>query len=86
VYDQVVGVLSKFGLSGFDAVGEMFDPHVHEAVAVLPSDRQPKDVVIQQVRRGYRLGDLLLRPAQVVLSGGLPETATELPPASGVEE
>lgn len=72
VADQLRAVLGKFGLQPFDAVGEPFDPAVHEAVSVQPSAETPANSVLAQARRGYRLGDRLLRPAQVVVSGGVP--------------
>ncbi|MDZ4199877.1 MAG: nucleotide exchange factor GrpE [Kiritimatiellia bacterium] len=67
VYDQLQSALSKFGLSPIDAPGQPFDPALHESIAAIPSD-QPRDTVLEQTRRGYRLGDQLLRPAQVVLA------------------
>ncbi len=70
VLNQALGVLRKFGLEPMDAEGELFDPHAHESVALAPSDTTPRDMVLTQVRRGYRLGSQLLRPAQVVVSTG----------------
>lgn len=73
VQEQLAGVLGRFGLEPVDAEGEVFDPGLHESIAAAPSGEQPRDHVIHQVRRGYKLGDQLLRPAQVVLSSGPPE-------------
>ena len=70
VLDQALGVLRTFGLEPVDAEGELFDPHAHESVALAPCDTTPRDMVLTQVRRGYRLGSQLLRPAQVVVSRG----------------
>jgi len=70
VYDQMLSSLKKFGLEPIDAEGQPFDPHLHEAMTHLPSDEHPEDTVITQTRRGYKLGDMLLRAAQVVVSGG----------------
>lgn len=72
VYDQLISVLNKFNLKAVDAVGESFDPHRHEAVTHLPSDSVAEGQVLEQIRRGYFLGDKLLRPAQVVVSSGRP--------------
>jgi molecular chaperone GrpE len=75
VYNQMVSGLKKHGLEPIDAVGQPFDPHLHEAITYLPSEEHPADHVIQQTRRGYMLGDRLLRAAQVVVSSGsIPET------------
>lgn len=69
VYRQLLDTLKKFKVEPIDATGEVFDPHAHEAITHLPSD-QPAETVIEQVRRGYRLGERLLRAAQVVVSSG----------------
>ncbi len=73
VYDQLTGALAKFGLEPVDAAGQPFDAHAHEAVTQMPSVEIPAGTVTQQVRRGYRLGGRLLRPAQVIVSSGPPE-------------
>ena len=70
VYDQFEKVLKHFGVSPIDAVGEEFDPHLHEALTHLPSEEFPAEVCSEQVRRGYLFGEKLLRPAQVVVSSG----------------
>jgi len=62
--------LKKSSLQTVEAVGEPFDPNLHEAINRMPSDEVPADHVLFQSRRGYRLGDKLLRPAQVVVSTG----------------
>ncbi|MGH9942394.1 MAG: nucleotide exchange factor GrpE [Pyrinomonadaceae bacterium] len=62
---QLNGVLDSLGLKAVETVGHPFDPHVHEAIATEQSDEHPADTVIQEVARGYRLGDKLLRPALV---------------------
>jgi molecular chaperone GrpE len=84
VSDQLMGVLARFGLEPVDAEGQPFDPNLHEAISAMPSEEAPADTVLTQTRRGYRLGDLLLRPAQVVLSHGPGEAVppAEEPPAS----
>jgi molecular chaperone GrpE len=70
VYDQLMGALKQSGLEPVVAAGEVFDPHVHEAITHLPSEEHPADTVITETRRGYRLGDQLLRASQVVVSSG----------------
>ena len=72
VYDQLLGVLLKSGLEPIDAMDTDFDPHRHECISHLPSEHVPADRVIAQTRRGYRLGDYILRAAQVVVSSGPP--------------
>ena len=75
VFDQLRATLRKFGVQPFDASG-VFDPHQHEAVTHVPSAEHPADTIVTQTRCGYRLGDKLLRPAQVVVSSGPPEAGT----------
>jgi molecular chaperone GrpE len=69
VYNQLLDVLKKFNVTAIDAVGEPFNPHRHEAILHMPSDK-PAETVLEQVRRGYMLGDKLLRAAQVIISSG----------------
>jgi len=62
---QLNGILENLGVEPVAAVGERFDPHVHEAVATEQTDEFQPDTVMQEIVRGYRLGDKLLRPAMV---------------------
>ena len=62
---QLGGVLEGLGVEAVPTVGEPFDPHVHEAVATAETDEFAADTVVEEMRRGYRLGDKLLRPAMV---------------------
>ncbi len=62
---QLLDLLRKRGVSPIEALGADFDPHVHQAVASEPSDTHRDGEVIQELRRGYKLGERLLRPAMV---------------------
>jgi molecular chaperone GrpE len=62
-------VASKFELERIDAVGQMFDPHFHEALSKMPSD-EAEDTVIAQHVAGYTLNGRLIRPAKVLVSSG----------------
>ncbi len=77
VFDQLMEVLKKAGVSAIEAEGQAFDPTLHEAVSHLPSADVPADTVMLQTRRGYRLGSRLLRAAQVVVSSGPPPAPAE---------
>ena len=70
VCNQFRAVLEKAGVQPIDAEGAAFDPALHEAITHLPSDTVPEGHVAAQTRRGYKLGDKLLRAAQVVVSSG----------------
>ena len=65
IYKQLTDVLESLGLQPVPAVGQRFDPHVHEAVITEQTEDYEPDTVIQELVRGYRLGDKLLRPAVV---------------------
>lgn len=65
---QLNDVLESFGVQPIAAVGERFDPHVHEAVVTEASDEFEPDTVMEELARGYRIGDRLLRPAMVKVS------------------
>ena len=65
IYKQLSGVLEALGVKPIVAVGEQFDPHIHEAVVTEPSEEFEPDTVIQEIRTGYRMGDKLIRPALV---------------------
>lgn len=70
VLKQLTDFLADNGLQPIDAVGQPFDPNLHEAIAHEPSESVPENVVLRQMRRGYRLKDRLLRPSSVVVSSG----------------
>lgn len=65
IYKQLNDVLEGLGVEPVAAVGQPFDPHVHEAVVTEQTEDFEPDTVIQELVRGYRLGDKLLRPAVV---------------------
>lgn len=62
---QLSGVLETLGVETVATVGQPFDPHVHEAVAMEPAGAHEPDTVIEEITRGYRVGGKLLRPAMV---------------------
>jgi molecular chaperone GrpE len=70
VWKQLTDFLADHGLEPIDAVGQKFDPNLHEAIGHEPSTQVPEGNVIRQTRRGYKLKDRLLRPAAVVVSSG----------------
>jgi molecular chaperone GrpE len=68
VAEQLTGALTKFGLNAFGEKGDSFDPTRHEAVAHLTSAEVSEPTCIDVMRRGYQLGDRLLRPALVAVA------------------
>ena len=65
---QLKNVLAESGLEEIDAAGKKFDPTLHEAVSQQETTEVPEDQVVQQLRKGYKLKDRLLRPATVVVA------------------
>ena len=65
IYKQLNGVLDALGVKPVSAEGEQFDPHLHEAVVTEATDDYEPDTVIQEIVRGFRIGDKLIRPALV---------------------
>ena len=72
VRSQFESALAKSDVTPIDAENQPFDPNLHEAITHMPSPEIPEGSVIAQTRRGWKLGDKLLRPAQVVVSSGPP--------------
>jgi molecular chaperone GrpE len=65
IYKQLADLLTRRGVTVLDVVGADFDPHVHQAVAHEPSPGARDGEILEEMRRGYKLGDRLLRPAMV---------------------
>src|SRR5438552_18230005 len=68
IYQQLRNALLEAGLEEIDAADKPFDPNVHEAVSQRETAEVPEGHVVQQMRKGYKLRDRLLRPASVVVS------------------
>jgi len=65
IYKQLQDALSKLGVRPVPAKGETFDPHVHEAIEMVETTDVPDHQVIDELQRGYKLKERLLRPAMV---------------------
>ena len=68
LHKQFKDSLNKLGLEEIKAEGETFDPNIHEAVMQVPTDEHPEDTVIQEMQKGYKYGEKVLRPAMVSVS------------------
>jgi len=68
LHKQLLHTLRRLGVVPIDAVGQRFDPHLHEALARIETEEQEENIVVQELRRGYSFNDRLLRPAQVAVS------------------
>ena len=65
IHRQLNELLRKRGVTAIDALGTDFDPHLHQAVAYDESPGAREGEVIGEMRKGYKLGDRLLRPSMV---------------------
>ena len=69
VHGEIVGALRSAGVESFDPAGEKFDPSVHEALSARPAaDGEEAGIVAETLQRGYSLGEVLIRPARVVVT------------------
>ncbi len=65
IHKQVVDTLSKLGMEEIKAEGEEFDPNFHEAVMRTPTADYPENTIINELQKGYKMGDKVLRPTLV---------------------
>ncbi|HEV3236717.1 MAG TPA: nucleotide exchange factor GrpE [Gemmataceae bacterium] len=65
---QVLDALKRHGITRIEALGQPFDPNLHQAVMQQPSSQQPPNTVLQVLEQGFMIHDRVLRPARVVVS------------------
>ena len=65
---MLLDVLKRHGVTRMDALGQPFDPNLHQAVTMMPSKDQPPNTVLQVLQSGYMIHDRILRPASVIVS------------------
>ena len=65
---QLLDQLAKLGLEEIKAEGEPFDPNIHYAVSRVEDDSVGENTVVQVMQKGYRMGDIVLRPAMVAVA------------------
>jgi molecular chaperone GrpE len=65
---MLTSVLEKSGISEVNPLGERFNPELHEAMAMQPSEQAQPNTVLQVIQKGYLLNDRLVRPAMVIVS------------------
>lgn len=68
VAQELQNVLERHHCTRIEALNELFDPHLHEAVSQQPSDQHPEGTVLRVAQNGFRLHDRVVRPSQVVVS------------------
>ncbi|GAB2703672.1 nucleotide exchange factor GrpE [Paenibacillus thermoaerophilus] len=68
IYRQLRQVLEQEGLTPLQTVGQPFDPELHQAVMQVESEEYGEGIVVEEVQKGYRLKDKVIRPAMVKVS------------------
>jgi molecular chaperone GrpE len=68
LHTQLMDALANMGVKKMDAVGQPFDPALHEAISQMENNEQPDQTVLQEAASGYLLHDKVIRPAHVVVS------------------
>lgn len=68
IHSQLKSALIESGLEEIDATDKAFDPNFHEAVSQQESAEVPEGHILQQLRKGYKLRDRLIRPATVIVA------------------
>ncbi len=65
IHKQFCDILSRIGVTRIKAVGEQFDPRVHEAVMSVDDTDRPDNVVVEEIQEGYKLYNKVIRPSKV---------------------
>lgn len=65
LHKQTLDVLAKLGLELIETEGKEFDPNFHEAVMQTPTSEHPEHTIVNELQKGYKLGDRVLRPSLV---------------------
>ena len=68
VHAELLNTLERNGIKPFDPSGEPFDPTFHEALSMRPGENGQSGVVLDVIEKGYKAGDVVLRPARVVVA------------------
>lgn len=77
IYKQLYETLTRHGLEQISAAGQKFDPEVHEALQVLPTNEHEEGTIIEVLQKGYALNGRVVRPARVKVAAPAGETAGE---------
>ncbi len=72
---QLAAAMEKFGIREVNPQDAKFDPNLHEAVAMAPTDQAEPNTVIQVMQKGYILNERLIRPAKVIVAQVVPKPA-----------
>jgi molecular chaperone GrpE len=85
VNQQVYEVLGEMGVEPIKSIGESFDPMFHEAVATEQRSDKPNNSISEEMLRGYRIGNRVIRHSMVKVTLGAPSASTPAPPDPAVD-
>jgi len=68
IYDQILAILASHGVEQIKALGEKFDPALHEAVMLKADPKKQTDVILEQFQTGYKCNGRVIRPSKVVVN------------------
>jgi molecular chaperone GrpE len=68
VYDQILGILKSHGVEHIKALGEKFDPALHEAVSQKAESEKEENIVLEEFQKGYKLNGRVIRPSRVIVN------------------
>lgn len=85
IHRELLDVLKRAGLTPVESEGQMFDPHVHQAVETVETGKHRDQEVVEELQRGYKLKHRLLRPAIVKVAVS-PSTERTAPSTEGPGE
>ncbi|KAI3926869.1 hypothetical protein MKX01_032784 [Papaver californicum] len=86
IYKQFLEILGSLGVVSVETVGHPFDPLLHEAIMREDSEEFEDGIILQEFRKGFKLGDRLLRPSMVKVSAGPGPAKTEDPVVAPAED
>ncbi|MHC4423227.1 MAG: nucleotide exchange factor GrpE [Planctomycetota bacterium] len=68
IYDQMLDILKSHGIEQIEALGEKFDPALHEAMTQRAEPDQDENTVLEEFQKGYRLNGRVIRPSKVIVN------------------
>lgn len=73
VQNQMLDILKRHGVTRIEALGQPFDPNLHQAVMQQPTAEYPPNTVVQVLQQGFMIHSRVLRPAHVAVSSAIPQ-------------
>ena len=77
IHDQMIDILKSHGVEQIKALGEKFDPSLHQAMMQKSQGEQEEDIILEEFQKGYKLNDRVIRPSKVVVNKLPSEQADE---------